>query len=127
MNQMMVTLLISYVTWIEQDGQCSHVAHETNLALVERCSLDCLPASEEGEGDGDTASASETDNSDTEESIESSDGSKVDTSQGHLDSGVEEKGVQGHFESLGYFAPDGVSGNTAISGEAGTSVLSLSF
>ena len=105
-----------FISWIHEIN--SHVADVSNLALVEGTSLDLLPSSEEGKGDGDTTSASKTNDGDTEESVESSDGSKVDTSQSHLNSGVEEEGVQGHFETLGYFAPNGVSGDTTISREA---------
>jgi hypothetical protein len=96
----------------------SHVANVSNLALVKGSSLDLLPSSEERKGDRDTTSASKTDDGDTEEGVESSNRSKVDAGQGHLDGGVEEEGVQGHFETLGYFAPNGMSWNTTISREA---------
>jgi hypothetical protein len=121
MNQRMVTLSSSAgITRPERFH--SHVADVSNLALVKGTSLDLLPSSEEREGDRDTTSASKTDDGNTEESVESSDRSKVDTGQGHLDGGVEEEGVQGHFETLGHFAPNIVSGNTTVSGEATLSV-----
>jgi len=117
MNQSMVTLSLSAGITISKHLN-SHVANVSNLAFIEGTSLDLLSSSEERQGDGNTTSTSKTDDGDTEESVESSDGSKVDTSQSHLDGGVEEEGVQWHFETLGYFAPDGVSGDTTISGEA---------
>jgi len=117
MNQRMVTLSSSAKIQ-RSDNPHSHVADVSNLALVEGSSFDLLPSSEERKGDGDTASASKTDDGDTEESVESSNGSKVDTGQSHLNGGVEEEGVQRHFETLGYLAPDGVSGNTTISRES---------
>jgi hypothetical protein len=121
MNQRIVTLSTS--AGITRLGHShSHVANISNLALVKGTSLDLLPSSEEGEGDGDTTSASKTDDGNTEESVESSDGSKVDAGQGHLNGGVEEEGVQGHFETLGYFAPNGVTWDTTVSGEATLSV-----
>lgn len=97
----------------------SHVAEVSDFALVEGTSLDLLSTSEERECDRNTTSASKTDDGHTEERIEGGDRSKVDAGQSHLNGGVEVKGVQWHLEPLGHFAPDGVSGNTAISREAG--------
>lgn len=77
-----------------------------------------LPTTEKRDGYRDTTSTSETDDRDTEERVEGSGRSKVDTGQGHLDGGVEEEGVQWHFETLGDSTPKSVSGNTTISGEA---------
>ena len=117
MNQRIVTL-VHQLDPRDRNNFHSHVADVSNLALVKGTSLDLLPSSEERKGDGNTTSASKTDDGDTEESVESSDGSKVDAGQGHLDGGIEEEGVQGHFETLGHFAPNGVSGDTTISREA---------
>jgi hypothetical protein len=104
MNQMMVTL--NHQPWLFKN-RClySHVAEVTDLALVEWSILDLLSTSEEGKRDRDTAGTTETDDGDTEESIEGSGRSKVDTSQGHLDGSVEEEGVQWHFETLRDSAP----------------------
>jgi hypothetical protein len=117
MNQTIVTLALS-ANRPHRYGFHSHIAKVSDLALVKRCVTDLLSTTEEGNGDRDTTGASETDDGDTEECVESGSRSEVDTGQGHLDSGVEEKGVQWHFETLRHTAPNGVSGNTTISGEA---------
>jgi hypothetical protein len=92
-NQMIVTLESQYPSNPSECSVNSHVAEVTNLAFVERSILDLLSTTEERDGNWDTAGTTKTDDGDTEEGVESSSRTKVNTSQCHLNSSVEEEGV----------------------------------
>lgn len=95
-----------------------HVAEEPELALEEWSITNLLSTLEERHGDGDGTSTSKTDDRDTQKGVERSGRSKVDTGQCHLDGSVEEECVQRHFQSFGNTAPELMTGDTSITGEA---------
>lgn len=95
----------------------SHVAEETQLALVELALRDLLPASDERHQDRDKVGAAQTNDRDADKGIERRAGAEVQAGEDDLDGCAKEEGIERHFVSLGDSAEEFGAGETTVAGE----------